>query len=71
MGNRNGKEGDEDPFMDQGRRADAEDALSREDKDQRDRPEAEAELCRDAAKGIVTWCDAGGAEEKANMREKL
>ena len=45
--------------MDEGRCSDTENACAREDEDNGDRSEAEAELYGDAAKSIVTWCDAG------------
>jgi len=57
-GEENGEE-DEAAAVDEGRCSDTENACAREDEDNGDRSEAEAELYGDAAKSIVTWCDAG------------
>ena len=59
-----GKENGEDEAaaVDEGGRADAEDACAPEDKDNSDCAETWAERGSDLSEGMGDWCDAGGGE---------
>jgi hypothetical protein len=59
MGNDGGEEDNEEPAVDEGRGAHAEDARAREDKDDCDRAEAQAERGCGVSAGIKARRDAG------------
>jgi hypothetical protein len=64
-----GEKGDEDPAVDEGRRADAKDARAREDKDDGDRAKTEAERACDVSAGVKAGRRAGrtSKEEGVNL----
>jgi hypothetical protein len=69
MGNRDGEENNEEPSVDKGRAAHAEDARAGEDKDDCNCPQTKAERTSDLSEGVGTRCDAGnGSEETEGVR---
>jgi hypothetical protein len=63
MGNRNGEEGYE-ADVDEGGRADAEGARTREDEDECDRTEAQAQRRGNVSESTGTWPDGGGGSKE-------
>jgi hypothetical protein len=63
MGDRNGEEGYK-AAADEGGRADAEGARTREDKDESDPTEAQAQRRGNVSESTGTWRDGGGGSKK-------
>jgi hypothetical protein len=65
-----GKENGEDEAaaVDEGGRADAEDACAPEDKDNSDCAETWAERGSDLSEGMGDWCDAGARSAEASLK---
>jgi hypothetical protein len=73
MGNRDGGEDFEAARVDEGRCPYVEDSRARESKNDGDCAQAQAELHRNAAKGIGSWCviQSGSREEKSVKEYRL